>query len=282
MPQANHPAAVQVANAHHEGGTYVDGVPWRFVMHTVEAMPSSRASALATARDHPTPPHLWVWVEERLIIQSVRLDRSAFALRHPSGTPETNKMRALQAEVFGFAKDMGSKPESWWRWLGENVLRPFAAMGYAVNLNHVAPTTGSDGYGTDGAVRMSRSAWRSFDGVCGHANVPDNSHWDPGDARLDLLARYARPIVAPKPPAPTPAPTETVYTEDTDMRIPAFLVQAKGSTQVWITDNITKRKVDNPDYLASLICTGVGVVDKATGKPYVWDADHVAAIDLAT
>lgn len=281
MPTSVHPNAERISHAKWNGGTYVDGVPWRFVMHTVEAMPRSRAGALSVAANHDNPPHLWVWVEGNLIIQTVRLDRSAFALRHPSGTPETNKMRALQAEVFGFAKDMGDKPASFWRFLGERVVRPLRAMGYVIDLGNVAPTTGSNGYGTDGDVRMSRAAWRSFDGVCGHANVPDNSHWDPGDADLAALARYAAPIKPPAPKPPTPKP-DTVYTEDNDMRIPAFLCTAKGSSQVWLTDNVTKRKVDNPDYLASLICTGVGVVDPATNKPYVWDADHVNAIDLAT
>jgi hypothetical protein len=110
--------------------------------------------------------------------------------------------------VFGHAAEMGNKPDSFWRWIGERVVKPLAKMGYPIDLAEVAPTTGSDGYGTNGTVRMSRSEWRSFGGVCGHANVPDNSHWDPGPARLDLVARYARGQSVPTP-TPTPSPSRS-------------------------------------------------------------------------
>ena len=181
----------RIPNAKAEGGTYVADVPWRFVGHTTEVIPSSVAGAVALAGRHEYPPHLWAWPEQNWLAQTVRLDRSAFALKHPAGTPETNKMRALQVEVFGFAKDSLNKPDEFWDWIGENVVKRLIDAGYALDLTNVAPTTGENGAGTGGAVRMSRAAWRAFDGLCVHANVPDNIHWDMGAADLARVAQAA-------------------------------------------------------------------------------------------
>lgn len=181
----------RIPNARSEGGTYLDGVPWRFTAHTTEAVPKSLDSARLMAERHEYPPHLWAWPEKDWVAQTVRLDRSAFALLHPKGTPETNKMRAIQVEIIGRAADTPTWPVEWWEWIGRRVLRPIIDAGYPINLTQIAPTTGTDGYGTGGAVRMTRDAWRNFGGVCGHANVPDNHHWDIGAGRLDLIAAAA-------------------------------------------------------------------------------------------
>lgn len=192
--------ADRIANAKSGGGTYMDGVPWRFVMHTTEVRPSSIAGARAMASRHANPPHLWAWPEQDWVGQTVPLNRSAFALLRPAGTPHTNKARALQVEVIGYASEMASQPEWVWEWLGLRVLRPIIDAGYGIDLSRVARTTGNDGYGTDGRVRMTWSEWATFSGVCGHANVPGNSHWDPGAARLDLIANAAKePIMSTKP-----------------------------------------------------------------------------------
>lgn len=261
-PSPLHPGAVQVTHRKHEGGTYVPGAPFRFVMHTVEGVPSTRDGAISVARAHANPPHLWAWPEKDLLIQTVRLDRSAFALLHTEGTPATNKMGALQVEVFGFAKEMGSKPKTFWTWLGERVLKPLAGMGYAIDLGNVAATTGSDGYGVRGSVRMSRAEWARFDGVCGHANVPDNSHWDPGAARLDLVARYARPgmpvLPAPKPPIPTlKDDDEMILFYDTDAKayhlvvggVEVDLTVAEGYVIDSVNDNVVAVRVPHSAWL---------------------------------
>ncbi len=186
------------------GGTYQDGVPFRFVAHSTEVTPSSVEGARALALRHEYPPHFWAWPEKDWIAQTVLMSRSAFALLHPAGTPETNRMRAIQVEIIGHAADMANKPDSFWEWIGERLVAPVVAAGYPINLDRVAPLTGSDGYGRNGTVRMARDEWRTFDGLCAHSNVPDNEHWDIGDGRLDLVAAAAR-IPAPNPqPAPSP------------------------------------------------------------------------------
>jgi hypothetical protein len=183
------PSAERIPNSYSEGGTYLDGVPWRWVGHLTEAVPSSLAGARSMAARHATPPHLWAWWEQDWLGQTVRLDRSAFALLHPAGTPETNKMRAVQVEVLGYSADSPAKPDAFWRWIGERVVAPLIDAGYAFNLSRVAPSAGVR-YGA-WPGRMSRAAWRAFDGICMHGNVPDNSHWDMGEADLALIAAAA-------------------------------------------------------------------------------------------
>lgn len=188
----------RVPNDHSGGGTYADGVPWRFVVHTVEGDPDNVSDCRLIAGSHRSPPHLWYSPRLGWYGQTVPLDRSAFALAHPPGTAETNKMRALQVEVFGYAAETQDWPPPWLDGIGYLVRRCVNA-GYPVNLEHVAPTTGEDGYGHDGAVRFSPHEWTQWDGLCGHANVPANDHWDPGAADLAAVARAARPP-APEPP----------------------------------------------------------------------------------
>lgn len=207
--------AEQIPNDRSRGGTYVDDdVPWKFCAHTTEVVPSSLTAAKTMAGRHEFPPHLWAWPERDWVAQTVPLDRSAFALKHPAGTPETNKMRVIQAEIIGRAADSPLHPDDWWLWIGRRVLRPIIEAGYPINLDRVARTIGPEGYGLRGAVRMSRAAFRDFDGILCHANVPDNEHWDIGAGRLDLIAQGARRIPTP---APTPTPADPLLLSEGPM-----------------------------------------------------------------
>jgi hypothetical protein len=241
MPDAWLPGFERTPSAHSNGGTYLANIPWRFVGHTTEVVPSSLNGAHAMARRHANPPHLWVWPERNWRAQTVRLDRSAFALAHPAGTPHTNKMRAIQVEVIGHAADMHAKDNAFWDWLGRNVLRPVIDAGYPINLDAIASTTGPNGYGVNGAVRMTRSRWTTFDGVCVHANVPDNRHWDMGKANLRRMALAAKP-----PAKPTSAPAtqqgddmpSSVYIFRRDPRNNrVYRIPIPGDSKTWVDAN---------------------------------------------
>ncbi|MGE3835767.1 MAG: hypothetical protein AB7H43_13435 [Acidimicrobiia bacterium] len=186
-----------------KGGSY-DDAPWRLVVHTTEVVPSTLSGARDMAARHDAPPHLWVWPERGWRAQTVPLHRSAFALRRPKRplSPPTNTRRAIQVEVIGRAGEALSWPDTWWDWLGTDVVAPvaaaiFARFGEVLNLHRVAETTGPFGYGTDGEVRMTWDDWAGFDGICGHANVPGNEHWDPGHADLHRVAATARRALTP-------------------------------------------------------------------------------------
>jgi hypothetical protein len=177
----------------------VPSAPWRKVWHSTESRPRSVADCRTLAIRHRTPPHIWASFEFNWVGQTVPLDLSAYALFHDSGDPETNHAHAIQTEVFGFASEGFSAEKC--DWLGRRVLRPILAAGIPIDIWLVAPTTGSDGYGTNGTVRQSWSWWASFDGQCGHANVPGNVHWDPGRADFTRIAQAAVPAVPVASPA---------------------------------------------------------------------------------
>jgi hypothetical protein len=182
------PGAERVANPRSAGGTYLDA-PWRFVFHTIEGEPSA-AAFRRLAAEHTNTPHLWAMPSADLLLQTVPLNRSAYALARP-GSVQTNRLRAVQVEMWGFAAKMGSMDQRTIEWLADRLLGPVAKL-VPINLDHVRPTGGVSCYGENSACRMTPEQWQVFDGVCGHQHVPDNKHWDPGDAPLRAIAIRAR------------------------------------------------------------------------------------------
>lgn len=216
------------------GGTYLTGVPWRFVAHTTEVVPSSLAGAKAMAARHPHPPHLWAWPQRGWLGQTVPLDRSAAALVQPPGVPashRTNKARAIQVEIIGHAAETPTWPKDWWEWLGSAVLAPVVAAGYPINLGRIAnllPYPPSYGQTT---ARMGWSTWLAFDGLCAHLNVPGNLHGDIGAGRLDLMAAAAKAeLHPPAPPKPKPPPPADLEVHVQPYRFYRF----DGDDEVWL------------------------------------------------
>lgn len=181
------PGAERLANPKSAGGTYLDA-PWRFVFHTIEGEPSAQGFRTLAA-GHANPPHLWAMPSANLLLQTIPLDRSAYALARP-GSIQTNRLRTIQVECWGFAAKMVNATPEVLAWLADRVLAPVARL-VPINLNQVSPTgPGEPCYGKNSSCRMKPDEWQAFNGVCGHKNVPDNDHWDPG--QLDLGAIAAR------------------------------------------------------------------------------------------
>jgi hypothetical protein len=181
------PGAERVANSR-SGGSYLAG-PWRFVFHTIEGEPSADAfRRLATG--HANPPHLWAMPSTDLLLQTIPLNRSAYALARPSST-ETNRLQAVQLELWGFAANMAGASQATLDWLADRVLAPVART-VPINLDNVRPSGGEHCYGTSSPCRMSAKEWARFDGVCGHKDVPTNSHWDPGGLNMAAIAARAK------------------------------------------------------------------------------------------
>jgi hypothetical protein len=190
------PGAERVKNPR-PGGSY-DKLPWRFVFHTTEGEPSA-AAFRKMAATHANPPHLWASPKDDLLLQTLSLHRSAYALLRPTSLP-TNTANAIQVEVAGYAAKMGDAPPETLRWLAERVLAPVARM-VPLNLNRVSPQgPGEPCFGVNSLCRMTAAEWTSFDGVTGHRNVTGNEHWDPGRLRLEEIARIARELLASSPP----------------------------------------------------------------------------------
>jgi hypothetical protein len=145
--------------------------------------------------DGSSCPHFTIDPETGEARQHVSLAYAARALKHPSGTPETNRAGAVQIEIIGTC-DPSRKGSSSWLYL------PNASSAQLANiralLDKINAATGiglatsvdfepypSPGYGS-GPPRLSSSAWSSYKGVLGHQHVPSNDHGDPGN--LDVAA----------------------------------------------------------------------------------------------
>ncbi|MGH4012254.1 MAG: hypothetical protein ACRDTH_29515 [Pseudonocardiaceae bacterium] len=183
------PGAERLANPKSAGGTYLDA-PWRFVFHTIEGEPSAQGFRTLAA-GHANPPHLWAMPSADLLLQTIPLDRSAYALARP-GSIQTNRLRTIQVECWGFAAKMVNATPEMRAWLADRVLAPVARL-VPINLNQVSPIgPGEPCYGKNSSCRMRLDEWQTFNGVCGHKNVPDNDHWDPGQLDLGAIAARAK------------------------------------------------------------------------------------------
>lgn len=243
--------------------------PWRFVFHKMEAPEDDPGSvpdegweldqSRAYIVRHEFPPHLWALPLNDWVGQTVPLTLAAYALKHDwSGYPETNHVHAIQVEVIGWSRD-GLDDSDLCDWLGERVLGPVLDAGVPIDLGHLAPSDGyPDASGVNGSVRMSADAWYRFDGVCGHQNVPRNSHWDPGIADYARIARAARhqPIPAPS------SEDDSMFFYDLNVNGVTRLVQVAGGKQTRVIGaTYSKRCRESVFYL--------GLADDQQGDWYV-------------
>lgn len=182
-------------------GSYRAGYPWRWVAHTTESPAGSMPGIINLFQNQPcSTPHFAIDPATGRRVQFIPLGWSAAALRGGRGGVETNRAHCIQTEIIGYAKDQAGRSAAELDFIGDHVAAIVAA-GVPLNLGHVHPTTGENGYGERGAVRMTPTQWRAFDGICGHSAVPFNDHWDPG--RLDLAAVARRAAgTTPTPPVP--------------------------------------------------------------------------------
>jgi hypothetical protein len=243
------------------GGSYVDA-PWRFVFHTIEGEPSADGFRRLVA-GHTNPPHLWAMPSADLLLQTIPLNKSAYALARP-GSNQTNRLHAVQVELWGFAAKMGQVPPEVLDWLACRVLAPVARL-VPIDLTVARqPTLGERCYGRTSPCRMSAQDWLAFTGVCGHKDVPDNDHWDPGNLDLPGIAVRARAIVAPAPaqpaqPAqPTPAPAAPSW-----WALPDYVKRAFGGESLH----------DGPDFASEREDEDHGPGGYETGYPMGYEAE---------
>lgn len=175
-----------------DAGTYAGG-PFRIVLHRTEG--SSIAGAVnAYIADH-TAPHLTVDLRRRQIAQHTPFDKAARSLQNLPGGVETNKWSCIQIEIVGFSARSGEDSDADVVWFGEHVLAPIM---HAYGIHPVAPVFHGEGCGwtlasAKAKQRMSNAAWNAFSGVCAHQHVPEQSHWDAGNFKIDVALQAAFP-----------------------------------------------------------------------------------------
>lgn len=184
-----------------DGGSFVVGAPFRVVLHTTETrgMPGYGGGRAA--------PHLTYDWRVRKFFQHTSLRVAARALANPAGGVETNRRGALQLEIIGYSDEVlavqvGGMPVSQ---LPEYCLDDiaeflkFAHLEFGVGLSCRLPRPPAR-YGLDSPSRMSGQVWDSFNGVCGHFEVPENKHWDTGALDIVGLLDRANGLLRPVPP----------------------------------------------------------------------------------
>jgi hypothetical protein len=190
---------IPVMNPRSGGGTYATdyyGYPYRIILHTMESR------GMGNPATHQYPPHLWYNPATREKVQTVPLDRAGFALYQGGDAPHyTNKARALQVELVGYAEEAGSWPDQYLVNIAQDVVAPLcqwvASQGGRINLGNV-PLPGAipNSAREDAPQRFDPQVWADFDGLAAHRHVPmGDDHWDTGALDLRRIARYAAELL---------------------------------------------------------------------------------------
>ena len=166
--------------------TYTGG-SFRIVHHTTEG--SSAQGAFDAFRIHKSDPHFTV--DSGKIYQHVDTDFSARSLRNAAGGVQTNRYRAIQIELVGFAGSR-KKPAG---------MQNLARLCRWLEAEHDIPAVWPAGppkppsAGHDpGGHRRDAHVWETEAGHYGHSHVPENTHWDPAynavESAFVLKARF--------------------------------------------------------------------------------------------
>jgi len=152
-------------------GSFTGG-PFKIVHHTTEG--ASANGAFDAFRKNRSDPHFTV--SNAKIYQHIDTGQAARALRHPTGTPETNRDSAIQIELVGFAGEPKDRTSLFnlarlCRWIEQQhaVARDWP-MG-----SPPPPVKGTD----PGNHTRDQAIWDTHSGHYGHCHVPNNTHWDP-------------------------------------------------------------------------------------------------------
>jgi len=158
-------------------GSFTGG-PFKIVHHTTEG--KTAEGAFDAFRNKKADPHFTV--DATKIYQHIDTSVAARALRHPAGTPETNRDSALQIELVGFA---GASKNA-------RALANVARLCRWLEATHAIPRAWPAGppkppvHGGDpGGHHRDQAIWDAKGGHYGHSQVPNNTHWDPGYSALE-------------------------------------------------------------------------------------------------
>lgn len=185
---------------------FYSGGPLRFLFHTTEG---GLAGSIGALDANNSWPQLLVDPGSRRKIQAYPLSQPGRALANRSGGVETNRRSCVQVEIVGRAAESPYWSDDVYRFLGESLGPVIAACGIPLRIDRpfVGPEAGT--IATPHAPqRFSFDLWNNFAGCCGHQNVPENDHWNPGRFDWERFARYAGGAAAPSAPPTFEIPDE--------------------------------------------------------------------------
>lgn len=213
------PEGFEVVNPHPGGswlplGTGAGQARWSWLGHSTEGFSRDPRGAYA---GHKAPPHGWVTLPShpyspRRKLCRVPLSRSALALKHPGGTPETNKAREIQVEVEGFAASMAGLSTYDLDWLLDEVIWPMCEAVGDVSIMETFRQTYDQGQGIVLAsenspirIKPGRPFYQAHE-LHAHQHAPSNTHWDAPYNLGYCSRRYT--ILSGNGPTPPPDPEE--------------------------------------------------------------------------
>lgn len=157
-----------------DAGTFSSG-GWKHIWHTCEGADFDEMVRVLIAKE--AEPHVIIKPSKGVsrVIQFMPFNRTAKALEHPTGTPQTNHAYAVQTEICDFA----ARAPKWEDWF----YRDLAAL--AVLIEHRCPIPRRSYHTFKGAGQAKRLTPNGFiraAGHLGHEHVPSQpaGHWDPG------------------------------------------------------------------------------------------------------
>jgi hypothetical protein len=183
-----------------DSGGFLSDYQWRGVLHTTEGSTYAGARAAYLAGK---APHFTVSFERGAfqVWQHIPLNKSARALAHPRDTVETNRARCIQIEIVASAARAGALQCEYldgigrlMRWIESNTGISRSALDFKGDDEGIVLARDTS------PIRLNPTAWKNFNGWCGHQHVPYNSHWDPGDIDIDYLMSVdvgVRPVIDP-------------------------------------------------------------------------------------
>lgn len=164
-------------------GTMYDGYAWKFVNHSTEGPPGSIQGTIGLFQAQPAScPHFMIDpMGTRRRVQFIPWTWSACALRGGAGGWQTNRGRAVQMEICGYAKDSASWPDDA-LWQIADVIADVIKDGCPINPENMPDDSVLRGTlaTMTAPQRMSWEHWQLFDGITAHVRAPNNDHWDTG------------------------------------------------------------------------------------------------------
>lgn len=175
------PGFERIEIANRPGGAYDRTDRWKLCLHTTEG--STIRGAIAAYLAKGVPPHFTLDRNTREKVQHIPLNRRSYSLRNSEAEDEP----VIQIELVGFAQDSADWTDDDIAWLASigAEIREHCPFDLAYPPQGFG---GSEGYGRNGKYRMAMSDWVAFSGIVGHCHSPSpDTHWDPGDFRIDTL-----------------------------------------------------------------------------------------------
>lgn len=214
------------------GGSYTGG-PKKFVLHKTQG--GTAAGAFSAYQDGGVPHFTWEY-RTRGKWQHFDTSIAASALRNESGGVQTNRDGVIQVEIVGYSEVFRHASDDELRWIGEAIREVCQVEGIDM---HNYPEFYDQTSGFTLATRTSRqrmtyAAWDSFNGVCGHQHVPENTHWDPGALNYPRMLQLIGS-------GPTPPPSNPLLEDDMPYMThsPAGIWFHDGAGATWISSTKT-------------------------------------------